>query len=508
MTVSEASSPADGFVPLITDRKLRLFVYSILMTAFFMSTMDNQIVATALPTIVGEFGQLERFGWVGSAYLLTSSVLMPIYGKLGDLFGRKYVIMVAITIFTIGSLICGMAYSMNSLIAARVLQAIGGGGIMVSIFSINADLFRPRERAKYQSYSSLVLMLSGAIGPTLGGIMTSLFGWRSIFYINVPFGIFVLIGLAFFLPYKRPHRVPKIDYVGAILLAGAIGSVVLWADGSDLFGGLLSRQSLTILVIGVACLFGWIQVARKVQEPVVPLTLFRSPTVSLLLWISVMSGMIAIGMSNYYALFLQSGLGMSPALAGVLYIPLTTGIAIGSMTSGHFISRSGYYKNFAILSTALSVIALGLYGLVGSGVPIFLVAGIMLMQGIGVGVGQQIPVLGVQEAARREDTGAATSTVTLTRMGGGAIGISIYGAIIASHVKSFTGSIPGVDDIEQLTPAVMAHLSPASRQMVADVYSAACHPMFFTAALICSLAFLAALILPNVRLPVRYGPDD
>ena len=162
--------------PLVTDPRLRLFVYLLLMSAMFMATLDNQIVSTALPTIVGEFGELERFGWVGSAYLLTTSAVMPLYGKLGDLFGRKYVIMAAIAIFTVGSLVCGLAVSMDTLIAARVLQALGGGGIMVSIFSINADLFEPRERARYQSYSSLVLMASGALGPVLGGTLSDLFG--------------------------------------------------------------------------------------------------------------------------------------------------------------------------------------------------------------------------------------------------------------------------------------------------------------------------------------------
>ncbi len=183
----------------------------------FMATLDNQIVSTALPTIVGEFGHLERFGWIGSSYLLASSAVMPIYGKLGDLFGRKYVMMTAIAIFTIGSAVCGLAVSMNTLIAARVLQGLGGGGIMVSIFSINADLFEPRERARYQSYSSLVLMASGAIGPVLGGTMSDLFGWRSIFLVNIPVGIIVLTGLFTMLALPASlTRKPKIDYAGAI----------------------------------------------------------------------------------------------------------------------------------------------------------------------------------------------------------------------------------------------------------------------------------------------------
>ena len=163
------------------EHRRKLVIFCFLLTGMFMAALDNQIVATALPTIVGEFGELEKFGWVGSIYLLGSSAVMPLYGKLGDLFGRKYVMMAAILIFTIGSAACTLAVSMNTLIAARLLQALGGGGIMTSIFAITADLFEPRERARYQSYASLVLMLASAVGPVLGGVMSDLFGWRSIF---------------------------------------------------------------------------------------------------------------------------------------------------------------------------------------------------------------------------------------------------------------------------------------------------------------------------------------
>jgi MFS family permease len=208
----------------VTDLRRRLILFFFLMTAMFMATLDNQIVSTALPTIVGEFGHLERFGWIGSAYLLSLSAVMPVYGKLGDLFGRKYVMMTAIMIFTVGSTVCGLAVSMDTLIAARVLQGLGGGGIMVSIFAVNADLFEPRERARYQSYSSLVLMASGAIGPVLGGTMSDLFGWRSIFLVNVPIGFVVLIGLAFMLPYRKPHRRPKIDYAGSSEPTGKVAA--------------------------------------------------------------------------------------------------------------------------------------------------------------------------------------------------------------------------------------------------------------------------------------------
>ncbi len=491
-------------VPLLTGQK-RMLAFSALMAAMFMAMLDNQIVSTALPTIVGEFGHLERFGWVGSAYLLASSSVMPIYGKLGDLFGRKRVMIAAVVIFLVGSLACGLAQSMNGLIAARVLQALGGGGISVSVFSINADLFSPREQARYQSYTSLVLMLSGAVGPVLGGAMSHWLGWRSIFLINLPVGLVVLTALALLLPHVKPNRKPKIDVAGALLLALTIASVVLWADGAELFGGLLSPMGLSVLAGGLVCVTAWVQVEKRVPEPVVPLSIFASPTVCLLLIVSMTSGAVGIGLSNYYALFLQSALGLSASTAGFMFIPLTAGIAMGSLSAGRLISATGRYKPFALASTGISATALVILALVGASVPLYGLAALMLMQGIGVGVGQQVPVLGVQNAAQARDVGAATSTVTLTRMGGASIGISIYGAIMSAGVATGLSALPPGLHLSHLDPAMVEKLAPEAREQIAHLYATACQPLFLTAAAIVGIGFCAALALKNVRLPMRRG---
>ncbi|HWU60932.1 MAG TPA: MDR family MFS transporter [Ensifer sp.] len=498
-----AQSERHGDAPMALDQRRRLIIFAFLMTGVFMATLDNQIVATALPTIVGEFGQLERFGWVGSAYLLASSAVMPLYGKLGDLFGRKYVMMAAIFIFTLGSATCGLAVSMDTLIAARVLQALGGGGITVSIFSINADLFEPRERAKYQSYSSLMLMMASAAGPVLGGVMSDLFGWRSIFLINLPIGIIVLLGIGSMLPYKRPNRKPKIDYVGALLLAAAIASLVLWADSSELFGGLLAPQSLAIVGIGALCVVFWVQVEKRVAEPVVPLSLFSKSTVNLLLVFSMASGAIGIGLSTYFALYLQSAMSLTPTTAGLFFIPLTGGIAIGSLISGRIMSHTGRYKIFAVISGVTAVLALTTLALLPLSTPLWVIAPLLLINGLGIGAAQQVPVLGVQNAADARDTGAATGVVTLTRMGGASIGISVYGAILAASVAHMKTPIPGVDNIEKLTPKDVSGLPDATRQAIAIVYHNAFHPLFLTGAFIGFLALICAVSLKNVQLPVR-----
>jgi EmrB/QacA subfamily drug resistance transporter len=487
--------------PLVTDHRLRLILFFFLSSAMFMATLDNQIVSTALPTIVGEFGHLEQFGWIGSSYLLASSAVMPIYGKLGDLFGRKYVMITAITIFTIGSAVCGLAISMNTLIAARVLQGLGGGGIMVSIFSINADLFEPRERARYQSYSSLVLMASGAIGPVLGGMMSDFFGWRSIFLVNIPVGAIVLIGLFTMLPYRKPDRKPKIDYAGAVLLALTTSSIVLVADSTELFGSLISPQSFAIVAFGIVCATSWVFVERRAPEPIVPPSLFKNPTFPLLLIVSITSGGIAIGMVNYFALFLQTTTGLSPSQAGLFFILLTGGIVCGSLTAGRVISITGRYKPLSIMSLSLSIVAFILFTQVQAGTPAYIIGLLMAMHGIGIGLGQQIPVIGVQNAAESRDVGAATGAVTLSRMGGASIAISIYGAIIASNLSRVGVTIPGVSNIEQLTPKMLASLPEAARQAVAASYSAAFTPLFLTSACFAVVGLLAAFMLKPLLLP-------
>jgi EmrB/QacA subfamily drug resistance transporter len=487
--------------PLVSDHRRRLIVYLFLMLAMFMATLDNQIVSTALPTIVGEFGALERFGWIGSAYLLATSAVMPVYGKLGDLFGRKYVMIAAVIIFTLGSLACGLAWSMDSLIAARVLQGLGGGGIMVSIFSVNADLFEPRERARYQSYSSLTIMASGSVGPILGGTMSDLFGWRSIFLINLPLGLIVITGLIFLLPYRRPARQPKIDYLGAVLLAATIASVVFWADSSELFGSLIAGPSLGIIAFAVIAAFLWVQVERRAPEPVVPLRLFKDSTFPLLMIVSLTSGGIGIGMVNYYALFLQTTTGLSPSHAGLFFIAVTGGIVMGSLSAGRLISITGVYKPFSVAGLTINVIAMLLFTQMHAGTPLWLIAILMLAQGFAVGLGQQAPIIGVQNSAPKADIGAASGAVTLTRMGGAAIAISVYGAIVTSSLKGVAVTIPGVGRIEELTPKMLSELPAASQAAVASLYSDAFTPLFFAAAATAAIGLAAALMLKPVRLP-------
>lgn len=502
------TSPTSPVTPLVASHRQRLIVFCFLMAALFMATLDNQIVSTALPTIVGEFGQMERFGWVSSAFLLATSAVMPIYGKLGDLFGRKYVMLAAIVIFTLGSLACGFAWSMDSLIAARVFQGLGGGGIMVSIFSINADLFEPRERAKYQSYSSLMIMASGSLGPVLGGTMSDLFGWRSIFLLNLPLGVIVVAGLIIMLPYRRPTRQPKIDYVGAAVLAATITCLVAFADSRQIFGSLVAPASLALLAVGILCAGLWVFVESRVPEPIVPLKLFRDSTFSLYLIISLCAGSVGIGLVNYYALYLQTTTGLSPSAAGLFFIALTSGIVAGSISAGRLISITGRYKPFTVIGLAMSVIMLFCFSQIGHDVSLAMVATLMFLQGLSVGFGQQAPIIGVQNAVPRGDVGAASGAVALMRMGGASVAISLFGAIIGTGLKSHPVEIPGLPDIETLTPKILATLPEASQQAVAAVYHDVFSPLFLVAAAIALIGLVAALCLKPILLPTMQATSQ
>ncbi|MFT4012515.1 MAG: MDR family MFS transporter [Paracoccus sp. (in: a-proteobacteria)] len=476
----------------------RMVIFSFLMLSMFMATLDMQVVSTALPTIVGEFGAVERFGWIGSAYLLAQSAIMPVYGKLGDLFGRKYVMIFAVALFTLGSVLCGMAWSMASLIAARAFQGLGAGGIMVSIFSINADLFAPRERAKYQSFASLVLMASGAVGPTLGGTMSQYLGWRSIFLINLPIGILAVAGLALLLPYRRPERQPRIDYKGAATLALAIAGIVLWADSQSLFGSLLAPTALALPAISALALTLWLRIERRAPEPIIPPHLFADRNFALLLIVAATSGGIGIGMVNYHALFLQMTTGLSPASAGLFFIAVTGGIALGSLTAGRLIAATGRYKPWMVIGQGLAILCLFGLSLLRQGVPFWIIAALLLCQGIAIGLGQQGPVIGVQVSAPSRDVGAATGAVTLARMGGASLAISVYGAILTDRLTA--AHIEGAGDMAQVTPDRMAALPAPLHQAVAAAYGGAFAWVYLAAVLITALGFLAAVLLRPARL--------
>jgi EmrB/QacA subfamily drug resistance transporter len=469
--------------------------------------LDMNIVATALPTIASKLGDLELFGWVGAAYLLTTAAVTPFYGKLGDLFGRKRVFMAAIALFVLGSLACGLAWSMQSLIAARVLQALGGGGLMTSAFAIMADLFEPRERARYQGYSSAVFTLGGIIGPVAGGLISQTIGWQYIFLLNLPVGIAVIAIVALGMPNTAPTRSHKIDYLGGLLLAAAVTLTVFWAEEAA-GGGYGGAMIYVLPVIAIATIGAFILVERRATEPVLPLKLFRDSTISLVLTVSVISGVVTLGMLNYFALFLQTVTGLPPAQAGLLFLPSAFGSLLSSIAAGNIIARTGRYKYFPVAAMALGVVVMWCFTLVRPDTPIWVTGITIFFFSVALGLQMQTLMVAVQAAAPREDVGAATGAIALARMVGASLGLALNGGLLTAGLvrgqallaPEVAAALPA--PVAELTPAAIQALPPEVGAVVLTTFNTAFSTIFYVAMALFGVGFVLTMLLKDIRLPV------
>ena len=486
----------------------KMVIYVALLIGMFMAVLDMQIVATALPTIAADLGDLELFSWVGAAYLLTTAAVMPFYGKLGDLFGRKQVFMTAIVLFVVGSLACGLAWSMQSLIAARVLQALGGGGLMITAFGILADLFEPRERAKYQGYSSAVFTVASIVGPAAGGLISQSVGWEYIFLINLPVGVIVIAILAWGMPRFKTGRKPSIDYAGGLLLAGAVTATVFWAE--EALGGGYGGVLLYILpVLAILAGIGFVQVERRVPEPILPLRLLTNRTIALSLLISIASGVATLGMLNYFALFLQTVTGLPPALAGLLFLPSSVGTLVASIGAGYLMARSGRYKAFPVVSMALGIVVMILFAQVDAATPLWAIGILMFFFSVSIGLQMQTLMAAVQAAAPRADVGAATGAIGLARMIGASLGLAANGGLLTAGLMRGQAGISETTlaampaPMTEMTPTAIATLPAAAAHEVVQVFGSAFSAVFYFAAGLFALGLVLSFLLQDVKLPAK-----
>lgn len=472
----------------------QLIVFAFLMVTQFIATLDNQIVATAMPTIVGDLGQAEHFSWLVSAYMLAQCAVMPVYGKLGDLIGRKTLVIAALLIFATGSLLCAASGSMTSLIAARTLQGLGNGGMLVSVFAVSADLFEPRTRARFQGYLSFVFVFGSFIGPTLGGFMTVTLGWRSIFLVSLPLAALAIVGFLRFMPNRKSAREPIIDYGGALLIAATVTTLVIWVDSPRVFGGFTALPSLAL---GAAAVLGavlWLGVERRAREPVVPLHLFSRRTFALVVLVTLTNGAVSIGLVNYLAYFLQMGVGKSPSEAGLYFIAITVGVSCGAMTAGRLMSRGLHFTlplrtSLTLCSVILALIAWLPHDDMSDHVLFLLFA----LQGLSMGLSMNAIMLGAQTSAPEGDVGAATGAISLVRTIGAALSIAIYGTIIARGVEGLE-TASGLSGSE-MTPALLETLPETTRHEVALLYSESFTILFQTASAVALVGLIVALLI-------------
>ncbi len=490
-----------------------LVIYLALMLALLLASLDQTIVSTALPTIVSDLGGLSHLSWVVTAYLLASTATTQVWGKLGDQYGRKYLFLGAIVIFLIGSALCGQARNMGELISFRALQGVGGGGLIVLTQAIIGDIVPARDRGRYQGAFGAVFGVASVVGPLLGGFFVDNLSWRWVFYINLPIGAIALVVIAIVLPRTSVRRQHKIDYLGASLLAGFAVGVVLatsWGGTTYPWG---SPVIIGLFALSVLLLFGWWLSAHRAPEPVLPLRLFRNSVFSVACAISLAAGFAMFGALSYLPLFLQVVHGVSATISGVYLLPMVLGLLLTSVGSGQLIARTGKYKVFPIIGTAVLAVALFLLSRLDETTPTWTMNLYFFVLGFGLGLILQVLVIAVQNTADYADLGAATSGVTFFRSIGGAFGVSVFGAIFTNQLtKNLSSALHGI----RLPPGfsvaavesnrkVLARLPASVQHDVLHAYSDALHPVFLTAVPIALVAFVLSWFLRQVPLRTAAG---
>ena len=489
------SQPASG-----TSHKGVLLVFAGLLIAMLLASLDQMIFSTALPTIVGELHGVEHMVWITTAYILASTIVMPVYGKLGDLVGRKWLFVSAIGIFLVGSVIGGLSHSMGSLIVGRAVQGLGGGGLMILALAIIADVVPARERGRYSGIMGAVFAVSSVAGPLLGGFFTEGPGWRWAFWMNVPLGILAIVSAIKFIHLpKRVQVKPRLDYAGMVLIAIASTCIVLtttWAGSTYAWA---SPQIIGLIAGAIVAAVAFVYVESRAAEPIMPLALFRNRNFNVATLGGLLTGISMFGAMAFLPTYLQMVTGSSATEAGLLMVPMMLGMLLTSVITGIAISRTGKYKWYPVVGMSFVAVGLLLLSTMTPGLAVWVICAYTAIMGVGLGMTMQNLVLVVQNSFSMKVVGTATSSNNYFRQIGASVGSAVVGSLFATNLAHLlTQRLPasGAGDTGSFTPDLVHNLPDQVREIIVGAYNDALTPVFLY---MVPLAILAAVVLVFIK---------
>jgi len=516
---------AEAIPRLLMSPRRRWAVVVGVMTGMAIAALEATVVGTAMPTVIATLHGINHYSWVFSAYIVTSTVTVPIWGKLSDLYGRRLLYQIGIGVFLLGTLMSGLSNSMTELIVFRAIQGLGAGALVPLGMTIIGDIFTLQERAKMQAYFSGVWGFSSVIGPVIGGFITDQLNWRWVFFINLPIGVLasVIIGFALKEPKGKPK--PTVDYLGAALLMLAISLLILaLVEGGNSIATLLSLENLSLFVAGLVLLAAFVWVELRAPDPVIPFPLFKNKTISVSVAAGSLGGVAMFGVISFIPLFAQGALGMTATEAGSLLTPLMLSWVTFSMIGGRLLLRLEY-RTLTIVGFVVLTAGFALLSFFQTDTPRYLLYIFLALIGCGLGLTMLTLLIAVQQAVDRTQLGVATSLNQFSRAIGGAFGVAIMGAVLtaglSTQLKSAALQPNSTITVEQaeafalnpnalIEPAAKASLSDGTLRVLQSAMAAAVHPVFWVGGAVCLLALFASLSLPrkNIREDAAAGDKN